>query len=225
MKRKTLLLLTAAVILAAVPVHAQVGKSLGVIDANTALEKDLLAVPHMNATLVKSIMDRRPFASVTELNKLLSGSLNKEQLTQVYGKMFVHINLNTATNEEVLLIPGSGPRVVREFQEYRPYSSLAVFHREMRKYWDEAEVSRLEQYVFVPINLNTATDAEILSIPGSGNRVLREFKEYRPYTSMAQFEREMRKYWDAKEVARLQRYVSLVEAGFKNLPKPAVPQK
>ena len=225
MKRMTLLLLTAAVILAAVPVHAQVGKSLGVIDANTALEKDLLAVPHMNATLVKSIMDRRPFASVTELNKLLSGSLNKEQLTQVYGKMFVHINLNTATNEEILLIPGSGPRVVREFQEYRPYSALAVFHREMRKYWDEAEVSRLEQYVFVPINLNTATDAEILSIPGSGNRVLREFKEYRPYTSMAQFEREMRKYWDAKEVARLQRYVALVEAGFKNLPERAVPQK
>jgi DNA uptake protein ComE-like DNA-binding protein len=225
MKRMTLLLLTAAVILAAVPVHAQVGKSLGVIDANTALEKDLLAVPLMNATLVKSIMDTRPFASVMELNKLLSASLNKEQLTQVYGKMFVHINLNTATSEEILLIPGSGPRVVREFQEYRPYSALAVFHREMRKYWDEAEVSRLEQYVFVPINLNTATDAEILSIPGSGNRVLREFKEYRPYTSMAQFEREMRKYWDAKEVARLQRYVSLVEAGFKNLPERAVPQK
>src|SRR5688500_9085775 len=178
MKRMTLLLLTAAVLLAAVPVHAQVGKSLGVIDANTALEKDLLAVPLMNATLVKSILDTRPFASVMELNKLLSASLNKEQLTQVYGKMFVHINLNTATSEEILLIPGSGPRVVREFQEYRPYSALAVFHREMRKYWDEAEVSRLEHYVFVPINLNTATDAEILYIRGSGNPLLLDLEEF-----------------------------------------------
>jgi DNA uptake protein ComE-like DNA-binding protein len=79
----------------------------------------------------------------------------------------------------------------------------------MRKYCDETEVSRLEQYVFVPINLNTATDADILTIPGSGNRLVREFKEYRPYTSLAQFEREMRKYWDAKEVGRLQRYVAL----------------
>jgi len=60
------------------------------------------------------------------------------------------------------------------------------------------------------INLNTATDEEILSIPAAQpNRVLREFKEYRPYTSMEQFHREMRKYWDEKEVNRLQRYVTL----------------
>ena len=31
--------------------------------------------------------------------------------------------------------------------------------------------------LFVPINLNTATDEEILLIPGVGNRMLREFKE------------------------------------------------
>jgi len=29
----------------------------------------------------------------------------------------------------------------------------------------------------VPININTATDAQILSIPGVGPRMLREFKE------------------------------------------------
>jgi DNA uptake protein ComE-like DNA-binding protein len=210
MKRMILLIAAAFVIAAVVPTtRAQVGKSVSVIDANTATEQALLAVPHMNAALVKSILDRRPFASVTELNTLLKGSLAAPQLTEVYGKMFVHINLNTATSEEILLIPGTGNRAVREFQEYRPYASLAVFHREMRKYWDETEVSRLEQYVFVPINLNTATDADILTIPGSGNRLVREFKEYRPYTSLAQFEREMRKYWDAKEVGRLQRYVAL----------------
>jgi DNA uptake protein ComE-like DNA-binding protein len=211
MNRKTTLLLTAVLIAAAAfTVTGQVGKSVGVIDANTATEKDLLAVPNMNAALVKSIMEKRPFASVTELNALLkAAALTPAQSTEVYRKLFVHINLNTATSEEILLIPGSGNRVVREFQEYRPYASLAVFHREMRKYWDETEVSRLEQYVFVPINLNTAADADILTIPGAGNRVLREFKEYRPYTNMAQFEREMRKYWDAKEVGRLQRYVTL----------------
>ena len=210
MNRITLLLAMAILAVAVVSnVEAQVGKSVSIIDANTATEKDLLALPHMNAALVKSIMDKRPFASVTELNTLLKASLTAPQITEVYGKTFVHINLNNATSEEILLIPGSGNRVVREFQEYRPYASLAVFHREMRKYWDETEVSRLEQYVFVPIKLNSATDADILTIPGSGNRVVREFKEYRPYTSMAQFEREMRKYWDAKEVARLQRYVTL----------------
>jgi hypothetical protein len=34
------------------PVDAQVGKSLGVVDANTAPEKDLLAMPHMTPAIV-----------------------------------------------------------------------------------------------------------------------------------------------------------------------------
>jgi hypothetical protein len=38
-------------------------------------------------------------------------------------------------------------------------------------------------------------------------RMLREFKEYRPYTSIEQFRREMGKYASDEEVARLERYV------------------
>jgi DNA uptake protein ComE-like DNA-binding protein len=59
----------------------------------------------------------------------------------------------------------------------------------------------------VPININTATDAEILKIPGMGPRMLREFKEYRPYKSIEQFRREIGKYVDKKEVARLEQYI------------------
>jgi predicted DNA-binding helix-hairpin-helix protein len=95
--------------------------------------------------------------------------------------MFVHINLNTASRDEILLIPGVGNRMLHEFEEYRPYPALAKFHREIDKYVDDKELARLEQYVFVPIDLNTATDEDILSIPGLGKRMLHEFKEYRPY--------------------------------------------
>jgi DNA uptake protein ComE-like DNA-binding protein len=70
-------------------------------------------------------------------------------------------------------------------------------------------MGQLEQYVFVPINLNTASDADILSIPGMGQRILHEFKEYRPYKAIQQFRREIGKYVDDKEVARLERYVTL----------------
>jgi DNA uptake protein ComE-like DNA-binding protein len=59
----------------------------------------------------------------------------------------------------------------------------------------------------VPININTATDAEILRIPGVGPRMLREFKEYRPWTSIEQFRREIGKYVDKAEVARLEKYI------------------
>jgi len=203
------LMMSVAVVLVAVSLHAQVGKQQGLIDPNIAAEKDLLALPHMTPAVVKGILERRPFLSMTDLNTFLSPSLGKDQLTQLYGKMFVHINLNTASREEILMIPNLGNRMLREFLEYRPYRAMAQFRREIGKYVDQTELARLEQYVFTPINLNTATDEDILSIPGLGQRMLREFKEYRPYQNIEQFRREIGKYVNAKEVARFERYVTL----------------
>lgn len=185
---------------------AQVGKT-PLVDPNLATEQQLAAVPHMNPTLVKAVMDKRPFLSVKELHAVLSPTLSADQLKETFAKMWVHLNLNTASKEEILLIPGVGNRMLREFEEYRPYANLAQFHREIAKYVKEDELARLESYVFVPMDLNSAADADLLTIPGLGARMLREFKEYRPYKDMAQFRREIGKYVNAKEVSRLERYV------------------
>lgn len=187
---------------------AQVGKT-SLVDPNLATEQQLAAVPHMNPTLVKAVMDKRPFLTVKELHAVLSPTLSAEQLKETFAKMWVHLNLNTASKEEILLIPGVGNRMLHEFEEYRPYTNLAQFHREIARYVKEDELARLESYVFVPMDLNSATDADLLTIPGLGARMLREFKEYRPYKDMAQFRREIGKYVNAKEVARLERYVMI----------------
>ena len=97
--------------------QGEVGKATGLIDPNLAAEKDLTALPHMNAALVKGIMDRRPFLSMTDLNAFLSQSLKPEQLTELYGKTFIHIDLNTAPDAEILMIPRAGNRMLREFKE------------------------------------------------------------------------------------------------------------
>jgi DNA uptake protein ComE-like DNA-binding protein len=189
---------------------AQAGKRTSVLDANTATEAELAGLPHMNAALAKALVAARPFASATALHTFLGGrGLNDAQRKELYARLFVQINLNAATKEEIMLIPGMGARMLHEFEEYRPYKSLSVFQKEIAKYVKPDELARLEQYVFVPINLNTASDADILSIPGMGNRMLREFKEYRPYKSMEQFRKEIGKYVNEKEVARLERYVTI----------------
>jgi DNA uptake protein ComE-like DNA-binding protein len=188
---------------------AQVGKPVTIVDANIATDAELAKLPHMTPALAAGIAARRPFPTISELDGFLSQTLNRAQLTELYGRLFVHLNLNTATSEQILLIPNAGSRMVREFLEYRPYAALAVFDREIGKYVDDTELARLAQYVFVPINLNTASDADILTIPGMGPRMLREFKEYRPYTAIEQFRREIGKYVDEKEVARLERYVTI----------------
>jgi DNA uptake protein ComE-like DNA-binding protein len=129
--------------------QAQVGKPVTITDANLIREADLAKLPHMNAALAKVVLAKRPFKTIKDLDNALS-ALTKEQRTELYAKVFVPINLNTATDEEILLIPGIGNRMLREFKEYRPYTALAQFHREIGKYVDNTELARLEQYVFVP---------------------------------------------------------------------------
>jgi DNA uptake protein ComE-like DNA-binding protein len=214
MRSKTILGCGLAAVLAAVLgvqfTAAQVGKSQGIIDPNVAAEKDLLALPHMTSAIVKGIIEKRPFMGIVPLNAyLLEQKLTAAQTAEFYAKAFIHINLNTATREEILLVPGAGNRMAREFNEYRPWKTFAQFDREIGKYVDAKEVARLAQYCFIPLNLNTATDEEILSIPGAGQRMVREFKEYRPWKTVEQFRKEIGKYVDAKEVARLERYVAI----------------
>jgi DNA uptake protein ComE-like DNA-binding protein len=197
-----------ATLLTAMPALAQVGKSLGVVDANTAAEADLAAMPSMTPAIAKALVAARPFDSIVALNTFLLGqNLTQEQANAFYAKAFIHINLNTATGEEILLVPGAGKRMAREFAEYRPWKTYAQFDKEIGKYVGAQETARLAQYTFIPVNLNTATDGDILSIPGAGRRMVREFKEYRPWKAQAQFEKEIGKYVDAKEVKRLWRYV------------------
>ena len=190
---------------------AQVGRNRdGVLDPNVATEQQLLALPGMSAAVVKSVLEQRPFLGVLQLDSLLGKTLSKEQRTALYPKLFIPINLNTASRAEILLVPGVGARMAHEFEEYRPYKGgLTQFRKEIGKYVTAEEVARFEQYVFVPVNLNTASDDDILSIPGVGRRMLHEFKEYRPYRSIEQFRKEIGKYVNAKEVARLERYVTL----------------
>ena len=143
------LIIALALVGAAHVAQAQVGKPVTITDANLITEADLAKLPHMNAALAKTVLAKRPFKTVKDLDNALS-ALPKEQRTELYAKLFVPINLNTATDEQILLIPGVGNRMLREFKEYRPYTALAQFHREIGKYVDNTELARLEQYVFVP---------------------------------------------------------------------------
>ncbi len=207
MFRKSLVAVAAFCI--ALPLGAQVGKSVTVMEANTAPEAQIAALPGLTPAIARELVAARPFNSPLALDAFLSTRVTAEQKTALFSRLWVHINLNTATREEIMLIPGMGPRMLREFNEYRPYRGIAQFRREMAKYVNAEEVARLEQYVFVPMDLNTASDEDFLTIPGLGPRMLREFKEYRPYRGIEQFRREMGKYVNAAEVGRLERYVEI----------------
>jgi len=188
--------------------HAQVGQ--GLADLNAVPEATLATMPSMTPALAKAIVAGRPFNTIVDANNFLLGQkLTQEQIAPLYEKAFVHINLNTGTAPEILLIPRVGKRMTREFEEYRPWVSMAQFDKEIGKYVGAEETNRLKQYVFIPLDLNTATDDQFKTIPNLGGNMLRELKEYRPWKTKAQFEKEIGKYVGAKETARLWRFMTI----------------
>ena len=207
MNLKFISLLSACVLFAGAA-SAQVGKNMTLVYADVASEKELASFPHMTPALAANVVAKRPFANAQAFDAAVSG-LSADQRKELYGKVFLPLNLNTASEAEIMLIPGMTKRMAHEFDEYRPYANLDQFRKEIGKYVDKNEVARLEQYVFIPLNLNTASSEAFMSIPGISKRMVHEFEEYRPYKTIEQFRAEIGKYVDKNEVARFERYVTL----------------
>lgn len=118
----------------------------GLLNANSASDDELSSLGDSTAAV---IISNRPFATIDDLNAALGASMSEEDIELLYAKIFVPIDLNTASRENILLIPGVGRRMAHEFEEYRPYTSMEQFRREMGKYVDDEEVARLEMYVTI----------------------------------------------------------------------------
>ena len=151
MPRSSVLLAACTLVVSciATPAAAQVGP--GLADLNAVPEATLATMPGMTPAIATAFVAARPFVTIVDANTFLVGQkLTPEQLTALYEKAFVHINLNTGTAPEILLIPRVAKRMSREFEEYRPWVAMAQFDKEIGKYVDATEVNRLKQYVFIP---------------------------------------------------------------------------
>jgi DNA uptake protein ComE-like DNA-binding protein len=181
-----------ALVVATIPAatgSAQVGKSLTVADANAVAESELASYPNMTPAIAKALVAKRPFLSIKDLNAfLLAQGLTQAQANEFYSKAFVHINLNTATGEEILLVPNAGKRMVREFDEYRPWKTYAQFDKEIGKYVGAEATAKLAQYTFIPIDANTASDEVLMTLPGANAALVAKIKAGRPYKTAADLE-------------------------------------
>jgi len=121
----------------------------GMIDPNSATREQLLTVPGMDAATADALVQGRPYNDMLAVDKVLAASMGEPQREAAYAKLWKPIDLNRASEEEILLIPGVGGRMQHEFEEYRPYRNIEQFRREIGKYVDREEVARLEQYVQV----------------------------------------------------------------------------
>ncbi len=118
-----------------------------------------------------------------------SDTVTKVVATEVPTAMpaVTKINLNTATAEQILTVPNAGNRMVREFQEYRPYASISEFRKAIGKYVDAAQVSDYEKYVYVPVSPNNADVATLQQLSGVDQAKAEQLIAARPYADKAAF--------------------------------------
>jgi len=129
---------------------ASIGTALAqisLLNPNTAEPAALKALPNVTDQVSEAIAAGRPYARTSAFDAALSKVLNEAQRKELYGKLFLQIELNKASRDEIMLIPGMTPRMAREFEEYRPYKNIEQFRKEIGKYVDPKEVARLESFV------------------------------------------------------------------------------
>jgi DNA uptake protein ComE-like DNA-binding protein len=130
--------------------QAPPGTGAALVNPNTATEAELAKLPHMNAAIAKALVAKRPFANMTVVDTFLTDQkLTRPQLLELYARMFIPLDLNRASDAEILLIPNLGKRMLGEFKEYRPYKAIEQFRREIGKYVSKDEVARYERYVVI----------------------------------------------------------------------------
>ena len=118
------------------------------------------------------------------------------------------LNLNTASGDEFLAeIPGFGDRMVREFQEYRPYISIQQFRQEIGKYVDDAQIAEYEQYVYVPISINDSDAETLQQIPGLAATEADTLMSARPYATTEDFITNLSQYISADELELARSYL------------------
>ena len=116
------------------------------IDPDAASHADLVAAG-MDSAAAAAVIAGRPYQDMRAVDAVLARSLDEARRDSIYTRVWKPIDLNAATPAEIELIPGVGPRMRHEFEEYRPYTSMEQFRREIGKYVDDKEVARLERYV------------------------------------------------------------------------------
>lgn len=134
---------TAAPTMAPAPAAAP---ATGMLDPNTAARADLAAISGMSDSLAGAVIAARPYTSMVAVDKVLA-PLSESVRDSVYTRLWIPLDLNKATDQEILLIPGVGPKMLHEFKEYRPWTSIAQFRREIGKYVDKTELARLETFI------------------------------------------------------------------------------
>jgi len=117
------------------------------MNLNTTAEENFKMVPYVGDKMAHEFEEYRPYRSIKQFRREVGKYVSREEVAMYENYIFVPVNLNDASKEEILSIPGVGDKMAHEFEEYRPYKNIEQFRRAIGKYVDDDELNRLVRYV------------------------------------------------------------------------------
>ena len=116
---------------------------------NTTEEKDFKMIPGVGDKMAHEFEEYRPYISISQFKREIGKYVDEEEVARYLDYVFVPVELNTSSEDDIKALPGIGKKMTHEFLEYRPYKNLAQFRKEIGKYVDDKELTRLERLVYL----------------------------------------------------------------------------
>src|SRR5687767_7802176 len=120
------------------------------LDPNLATAAALNALPGMSDSVTLAVIAGRPYSGMLALDRVLARHMTAAWRDSVYTRVWLPLDLNTASSDEIMLIPGVDSRLRQEIEEYRPYDGVEEFRRDIGGQLGPEETARLERYILLP---------------------------------------------------------------------------
>lgn len=164
------------------------------INLNTATLKQILEVPGIGKVKASTIFKNKPYKYLEELIGLKGITLDYLKTIEKYVVPKLkgltdsdRIDLNKASETKILTLRGVGKKTVETIIKHRPYKELielitkAKLSRPLVIRIKDFVLPKLENDDALRININTATAAQMLPLPGIGEKNVKNLIKHRPY--------------------------------------------
>lgn len=164
------------------------------VDSQQADAATLQQLPGVTAEIAAGVIAARPYADTAAFLHTLRSEISPELLAAATTFLapdagatasWLKYNLNTASDAQLLAIPGVDEAMARAFAASRPYSSIAQFRTELTAINAAADLASLERYLFVPVDPGQADLTTLAQLPGVSTDVAWELLSEGPFRSGA----------------------------------------